>query len=165
MYAHCQSEFWSHIIFDGTYNKAHPSTNRNRCHGQPLPPSIILLNTCALTTSLREAVGPLPILLGGPCTLLRAGARRQCLRCLLLFKSCRHCEEVQEEEGQEEKEEGGKVKWRGCQENIVWHLCCCGDDYQEICLRRQTPQAGPGHDVFTFTFPPIWRLFLWYLGA
>ena len=36
-------------------------------------------STCALTPSLREAVGPLLLFLGGACPLLRVVARRQCL--------------------------------------------------------------------------------------
>ena len=58
----------------------HPSIDRHSRRGQPLPPSMCLISTCALIPSLREAVGPLPLLLVEVCPLLRAGTRCQCLR-------------------------------------------------------------------------------------
>ena len=70
-------------FFDGTCHKTpsqtnrHPSINRHILHVQTLPPYIRLLGICALTPT--EVVGPLPLLLGGACPLLRARARRQCL--------------------------------------------------------------------------------------
>ena len=57
----------------------HPSIDRHSRHRKPPPPSICLLGTCALTPSPIEAVGPLPLLLGGACPILRVGARRQFL--------------------------------------------------------------------------------------
>ena len=73
------------LFFDETCHKTQSQTNRqtsinrNIRHGQPLSPYIRLLSTCALTLSIREAVGPLPLLLGRACPLLRARARHQYL--------------------------------------------------------------------------------------
>ena len=67
-------------FFDRTFHKTKSQNNRQPyidCHSrhiQPIPPSVILLSTFALTPSVRESVGPLPILLGVACPLLRAGA-------------------------------------------------------------------------------------------
>ena len=49
-------------------------------HGKTLPPSIPLISTFALTPFPREAVGQLPLLLGGECPLIILVSRCQCLR-------------------------------------------------------------------------------------
>ena len=71
-------------FFDGICHKTqsqtnrHPSIDRHIRYGQPLPPFILTFSSCAFTPSIREAVGPLPLLLGGVCPLLRVVARHQC---------------------------------------------------------------------------------------
>ena len=77
--------------FGGTCHKTqsqtnrHPSIDPNIRHGRPFPPSISLIITCALNPSLRDAVGPPPLLIGGACSLLRSGYRRQWLRWSTVF--------------------------------------------------------------------------------
>ena len=53
--------------------------DRHSRRGQPLPPSIRLLSTCARTPSLREAVRPLPLFLGGFFPFLTVGEQCQFL--------------------------------------------------------------------------------------
>ena len=73
-------------FFNGTchktqsQNNCHPSINRHIRRRQPLTSSIHLISTCSLTPSLIEAVGPLHLLLGRACPLLREGSLRQFLR-------------------------------------------------------------------------------------
>ena len=83
-------------LLDGKCHKTQSKTNRHpyikyKSYLGKLPPnSICLLSTCALTTSLRGAVRPLPLLLGGVCPLLREGSQRQCLRQSTVFVGSAH---------------------------------------------------------------------------
>ena len=71
--------FTEHAIKNNSQNNRYPSIGCHSYRGQPLPPSVILLSTCALTPSFREAAGPLPLLPGEACLLLITGSLRQCI--------------------------------------------------------------------------------------
>ena len=131
-FMHTDTRFSDPIwFFDGKFHKTksqnnrHPYINRHSYRGQPLPPFIILLSACDLTPSFIEAVGPLPLLFGRACPLIRTGSRRQCIsQYTVRVGSLRHPSwGVDGGLGVEAQDIGLSYGWRLLQ--LLRSCCCC----------------------------------------